>query len=250
MTTTADRIAATAARRAKPPAANFRAPVVPEALRAPTIPDSRVRAARRRAAKAAAQAQPETSEERTHNGVAIVREEPVKSPLPTGAPFRYSRLFLEDGEVVWGCRDCPEITNTRGEVMAHRNARHGTRYGKKRAKVTVEPQADLDLFDMVLPPRADGEPVPESPMDWTIGEVVAIMPTVKALGDLIDRLEKEVEELRGQLKQTRVSRTDMHKIEVYASNQQEIGELRAWKKAVVKKFASLNFKLEESIEEE
>lgn len=228
----------------RPAKAVFKAP--PEALRAPTIPDPEARRARHKAA--AATKREAAEQERYYNGVLILREEPVPSPLPNGGPFRYSRLFLQDGDVAWACRDCDYQADTRGEVMAHRNADHGSRYGKKKPKSDSE--EDPNLLDLVLPERENGIQPGESLREWTIGELQAVAPTITALGNLIEKTERENEELREQLKQIQISKSDQHKINVYDANLKEIAELRAWKRNVVRKFAGVGFKLEENQEEE
>jgi hypothetical protein len=205
---------------------------------------------------------PEPDRPVEHNGIAIEREEPVPSPLPGAAPFKYSRLMLADGGSAFACRDCLFTGDTRGDVMAHRNAEHGARYGKRRPKVVYEP--DDDITDLVLPPRADG-PAPDALLEMTIGEHLAIAPTIKALGDLIDRLEQERDELAEQLKTARIDKSTQHKIDVYESHRQEILELRGqlnrqanyealrnevlelrgWKRKITHQLSRIGFKLDE-----
>lgn len=182
-----------------------------------------------------------------HNGVAVEREERICIGPNGSGKIKISRLFLVDGTMAHACWDCTHTAPGRGDIVVHRNEAHGTRSGKKPPKVIYEKSPQAELFDVVLPPRSDGRPAPESAVDWTLGEFLAIAPNLKAFGDLFDRLERENEELRTQ---TRVSRADQHKIDVYESNQQEIGELRAWKKTTIRTLGKLGFALQEDTEEE
>lgn len=246
----------TATVRRKAPVAAFRAPEIPTALRAPTIPDSAVRRARHKAAAAEVKASqtvlPETKHSRpsSHNGVAIEREERIAIGPHGSGKIKISKLYLADGSMAYACWDCTATGNGRGDIIVHRNRVHGTKMGGNRnARVALPKQTQEELFDVILPRRADGSAPPETATDWTLGEFLAIAPNLKALGDLIDRVERENNELREQLKQTRVNRTDQHKIDVYESNQQEIGELRAWKKNVTKKLSTVGFVLSDEEEQ-
>ncbi len=176
-----------------------------------------------------------------HNGKKVVREELLYA-LPR-APLKITRLILEDDSVAYACRDCLFTADTRGLVMVHRNREHGMRLAGRKKKLD-EPMRTAP--DIVLPPREDGTPAPSRPEDWTIRELLAVMPDIAAFGDLVDRLETENAELRKMLDETTtVSRTDQHKIDVYESMQSELVGLRIWKKDVIKKFAALGFKMEE-----
>lgn len=203
--------------------------------------------------------QPEQERPTDHQGIPVVKEEALRSPLPGAGEFRISKLYLANDTVAYACRDCLETANTRGEVMAHRNQEHGSRYGKKTPRVI--PVKDRDVLDVVLPPRPDGNPAPSTLMELTLGELLALAPSLKALGDLIEQLERERDEAAGE----RLSRADRHKIEIYESHQaeivelravkartanyeeirQEVADLRAWKKKITAKLHSVGFHLEE-----
>lgn len=194
-----------------------------------------------------------------HNGVEILDEQRIPSPLPHGGPFRITRLRLADGKLAHGCFDCLFTAETRGDIVAHRNAEHGGRVGKKAPKIVFE--RDPELLDVVLPPRDDGTPAPLLPIDMTLREIVTIAPSLMVLFNNLDAKERECEALREQLDQIRVSKADQHKIDVYDSHQQEIGELRAllakqgnyevikeelyelraWKKKFITKLKALGF---------
>lgn len=196
-----------------------------------------------------------------HNGVAVVSEERLGN-LPNGIKFKVSRLYLANGEVAHACWECTFTGDTRGDVMSHRNTEHGTQIGRRRVQRIFE---DPHLLDLVLPAREDGTQPGDNPLYWQIGEIIAVVPTIKALGDHMERLEDENAQLREEVGRTRVTRTDQHKLDVYESNQQEIGELRArlkhmpniealraevyelraWKKKMIKRLGTLGFQLSE-----
>jgi hypothetical protein len=199
---------------------------------------------------------------RDHKGIPIVREE-LTSSLPNGAPFRISRLHLSDGTIAFACRDCLDTEDTRGAVMAHRNREHGATFGKKRPK--VEPLADKFVGDLVLPPRKDG-PAPSNPMEMTVAELMALLPSISAIGDLIDRMEQERDHAVNELIEREAhDRENKHKIAVYPSLQEEVVdlrgrlrgvgsfdemkaeliELRRWKKEMIKRLSALGFTLSE-----
>lgn len=202
-----------------------------------------------------------------HNGVQVVREELV-SALPHGkAPFRFTRLHLSDGTQAFGCRDCLETRDTRGAILLHRNDAHGARNGKKPPHFP-KGFREVGQVDLVLPPRANG-PAPADVMQMTIGEVVGLMPSIGATGNLIDRLEAENEALRSELSNVkRIDKASQHKIDVYdmhrtelielrlqvakQGNYEEIKaelyELRAWKKKFIAKLNKIGFKLSEEDE--
>lgn len=195
-----------------------------------------------------------------HNGIPVVREEALAN-LPN-APFRITKLHLSDGTQAHACRECLFTADTRGEVMLHRNQMHGAKYGKKRPK--VEFPEEKDLFDPVLPPRGE-VPAPSNPLEMTVGEFLALAPTLAAMGDLIDRLEEERDAARAERDAVQITKEMQHKIDVYESNQQdildyrlklhkqanyeelkaEVLELRAWKKKIVAKLSALGFHLNE-----
>lgn len=208
--------------------------------------------------------EPESAEERPteYNGIPVEREEPLPSPLPKAQPFRISRLYLANGVIAYACRDCLFTADGRGEVMVHRNAAHGSRYGKKRSQVILAKDPTVEEF--VLPPRKEG-PAPDTLLEMTIGEFLAVAPTIKALGDHLEQLETEKNDLQRQLAEVRIDRSTQHKIDVYESHRQEIldlrltvqkqanyeqireelYELRAWKRKITHKLSQLGFKLDE-----
>lgn len=197
-----------------------------------------------------------------HNGIEIVREEIVASPLPHAAPFKYTRLIMADGGTGFACRDCLYTCDTRGEVMTHRNAEHGARYGKKRPKVLLPETGDV--LDVVLPPREEG-PAPETFYEMTMGELLALAPSIHAMGDTFDRLERERDEALADLAANRVDKATQHKIDVYETLREEIVDLRLivnrqanydalrdevvalrnWKRKMVNRMSQLGFRLDE-----
>lgn len=198
-----------------------------------------------------------------HKGVTVAREE-LTANLPTGAPFRISRLHLTDGTTAFACRDCLFTGDNRGEVAAHRNATHGTRYGKRAPKLVYEP--DDGPADLVLPPRPDGSSAPDNPLQMTVAELLALLPTISGCSDLIEKAEYERDLAQIELEERRRhDRENNHKIQVYESNQNqlvelrmkiknagsfdelkaEVVELRSWKKKMIAKLSALGFKLTE-----
>lgn len=201
------------------------------------------------------------------DGVAVVREERLTNYQ--GSHFKISKLYLADGVTVWGCWDCLYVAESRGAVMSHRNADHGSRYGQKQPKVTFEtPDDDVQIEDVVLPPRENGSPAPNTIMEMTVGEFLALMPTISALGDTIERLEKENDELKEALAENRIDRVTQHKIDVYETNRaeildlrlmkqkhdecedyrEEVKELRAFRRKMITRMKQLGFRLSETEE--
>lgn len=200
---------------------------------------------------------------RDHDGIPIEREELVGN-LPSGAAFKISKLHLANQEIAWACRDCQFTADVRRDVAQHRNEEHGARFGKKTPKV-VFPR-DEDLGDLVLPPRLDGMPAPSNPMEMTLAEVLSLMPSVAAISDLVDKAERErdaaVEELIERRKSDRINqpKIDVHdsltaeivdlrlmvkNFGSYDQMKQELTELRAWKKSMIKKLNTLGFTMTE-----
>lgn len=196
------------------------------------------------------------------DGVAVLREERLTNYQ--GSFFKISKLFLADNAVVWGCWDCLYVGESRGAVMSHRNADHGSRYGHKRPRVIFEePAPDVLIEDVILPPREDGSPAPETIMQMTVGEFISLMPTIRALGDTIERLEKQIDALKDEVAQNRVDRSTQHKIDVYETNRaeiielrqvrarhercddyrEEVKELRSWRRKMINRMEQLGFKL-------
>lgn len=158
-----------------------------------------------------------------HDGIPVVKEELI-SALPNGkAPFRFTRLHLANGTQAFGCRDCLATADTRGQILLHRNEAHGARNGKKPPRVV--PQDRSTVLDLVLPPRGD-EPAPSDPMQMTVGEILSLLPTIGAMGDLIDRLEQERDDALKLANEHRIDKSTQHKIDVYESHRQELVDLR------------------------
>lgn len=158
-----------------------------------------------------------------HNGSPVVKEELI-SALPHGkAPFRFTRLHLANGQQAFGCRDCLATTDTRGQILLHRNEAHGARNGKKPPKLTHVDKSTV--VDLVLPPRGD-QPAPSNPMEMTFSELLALLPSIAAMGDLIDRLEEERDAALKAADAHRIDKSTQHKIDVYDSHRQELIELR------------------------
>lgn len=199
-----------------------------------------------------------------HKGIPIVEEEAIPSPLGNGTFFKITKLHLADGTIGYACVDCLHTADTRGQIMAHRNAEHGAQFGKKRPKVVFEP--DEEVVDAVLPPRADDAPAPSNIMEWTLAEFLALAPTLGALGDLITKAEDDKAAAENELNEraandrlnaTKLAAYDgiqselverrmvMKNLGTYEEIKAEVLELRAWKKAVTKKFESLGFTLTE-----
>jgi hypothetical protein len=192
-----------------------------------------------------------------HNGIPVVREELIMH-LPK-APFKISRLHLADGSMAFSCRDCQHTGDSRGEVMVHRYEAHGAALGKKPPK--VEYAKDTSAPDVVLPPRENG-PLPSNPQNMTLGEFLALAPSIAALGDLVDRAETERDEALALLgnhrtNQTKIDGYDEMQGELTAARIQlrqqanyeaikaEMYELRKWKVAMIKKLSGLGFHLSE-----
>ncbi len=198
-----------------------------------------------------------------HNGIPIEREE-LLANLPSGSPFKVTRLHLSDGNKAWGCRDCLFTGDARRDVQQHRNDEHGARFGKKTPKLVYAAHADDG--DLVLPPRDENKAAPSDIMQMTMGEVLALMPSIGALSDLVDRVEHERDLARVELNERRKhDRENQHKIDVYDSHQEElltlrlhmrntgsyeqlkaeVVALRAWKKRITAKLNAVGFVLNE-----
>lgn len=124
-------------------------------------------------------------------GKRVLREEPV-SNLPNRA-FRFVRVVLEgDAPDVFRCLECPAehptYKETRGKMLAHRIRFHG-----RKKQLTEEQLVEIEL--------------PEDVRDLTFGDMLAIAPTMAALGNYFDektdeneRLFRENMELRRRLR--------------------------------------------------
>lgn len=196
-----------------------------------------------------------------HHGIGIDHEELIMH-LPN-APLRIARLHLVNGEQAYACRDCTYTGDTRGQVMIHRNDKHGTNIGRKKPKVEW-PKGD-PAPDLVLPPRTDGV-APTDPLEMRLGEFLALAPSYAALGDLIERIESERDAALAELdERRRHDKVNQHKIDAYEGNHADLVEmrqivtrqgnydavkaemyaLRAWKKKMIAKLSGLGFQLNE-----
>jgi hypothetical protein len=197
-----------------------------------------------------------------HKGISIVREE-LRSFLPNGAPTKISKLHLSDGTAAFACRDCLFTHDTIAGIQHHRNDLHGTTYGHKAPRVIFEKDATKPVGDLVLPPRGD-RPAPTNPMEMTLAEFLALVPSYAALADLIDRLERERDSALEKVIEIRSETRDaQHALAVYPSLQEEVVDLRmklkgvgsfdemkaellalrAWKKKMIQRLEPLGFAL-------
>lgn len=204
-----------------------------------------------------------------HKSIPVVREE-LLGNLPSGAKMKISRLHLSDGTTAFACRDCLFTGDARVDVMHHRNAEHGSRYGKKAPRVVYN--KDLgNLYDPVLPPRTPGgDPAPSNIMEMTVAEVLALMPTIGALGDLVEAADRRAEAAEAELAERRqFDKSNGHKIAAYDSMHEELVErrlamknfgsydemkaelakLRRWKRSMTARLQPLGFTLTEEDEE-
>lgn len=204
---------------------------------------------------------PEKDRPQDHNGIPVVREQLRMSPLPScKAPLKISRLHLANKVVAFACRDCLYTGDTLADVMHHRNAEHGAKYGKKKPK--VEFPADDDPTDIILPPRAAGLPAPGDIMEMTMAELLSLLPSLHALGALIQQTEAENEALTAEIdarrhfdlaNQDKLAAYDSLQAELvdrrltmkgsgsYEEMKAELTELRAWKKQIIKRFSAIGF---------
>lgn len=203
-----------------------------------------------------------------HNNIPVVREE-LMGNLPSGAKFKISKLHLSDGTDAFACRDCLYTGDTRADVMHHRNDAHGNKYGKKPPKVVFA--KDPEPYELVLPPRSEGVPAPTNIMEMTVAELLALMPTIGALGDLVETEAHHRELAEVELDERRKhDRENGHKIAAYDSMHEELVErrmamkgygsfdemkaelkaLRAWKQKMTARLKTLGFVLTEEDEDQ
>lgn len=192
-----------------------------------------------------------------HNGLEVAREELIMH-LPK-APLKISRLHLEDGSIAYACRDCLFTDDSRGHVMQHRWEEHGAGLGKRAPKLIWERKSTPDL---VLEPREDGSPPPTDPSKLTMGEIMALMPSIVAFGDLIDHAERERDAALAMLGEHRANqykidnydriseeltevRQQMRNSGSYEELKAEVLKLRAWKRKMTVKLSGLGFHLTE-----
>lgn len=146
--------------------------------------------------------QPPAPPARIVNGQAVLRDEPVFSPLPPGRdgtriPFTGLRLLtLADGANVFECADCraepgaepgtggPGFTGTRGQVIKHRAAEHGMRMGgvpgrpprgpgktRKAGGVPATPPLPATVASALTMPLCDVVELVQAAPQW--GEAIA-----------------------------------------------------------------------------
>lgn len=85
-----------------------------------------------------------------------------------------------------------------------------------------------------------------SALEMTLGELLAVAPSIKAMSDYVARLEHEVAEAREAVAKAEfLSRANKYKIDCYEVNREELAQLRQWKKRVVNKMKLLGFTLSE-----
>lgn len=191
-----------------------------------------------------------------HNGIPVEREE-LLGNLPSGAHFKISKLHLANGTVAYACRECLFTGDTMTDARNHRNQEHGARFGNRPPVITNEPEAltkqpetsepettDADeptdvLGPPVIEPKLLSEPLttpakkhPTMPklskhiLEKTLGEFIALCPSIDAMGDTIDRLQAEIDDLKAELDASQLSKEDQHKIHVYEQNREEVLSLR------------------------
>lgn len=186
-----------------------------------------------------------------HNGIPVVREQ-LLGNLPSGAHFKISKLHLANETVAYACRECLFTGNTMTDARIHRNEEHGAKFGNRPPVTTEEPEAltnepetsDADeptdvLGPPVIEPKLLSEPLtttakkrPPMPqlsghiLEKTLGEFLALCPSISAMGDTFDRLQQEINELKAELEANQISREDQHKIHVYEQNRDEVLSLR------------------------
>lgn len=183
--------ARTRRRTAPPPPATFRQPAIPEVAEKP--------------------------EKRMVNGLEVIEEHLIRLQ-PKANPIKISKLELEDGSFVHACREC-DFTGSRGDCMAHRNRVHGARFGMRRKKE--------DVLDLLVPTKQESDVAPETPGEMTLAQIQAIMPSIKALGDLVDELERERDELAQRCAEyEKFERTNATKLLEYDELQAAVVELR------------------------
>jgi hypothetical protein len=84
------------------------------------------------------------------NGLKVVEDAEVPSPLGGGRAFSGMRkLSLEDGTQCFGCSAC-DFAGTRGEVMAHRIAVHNAGKGGPRKRTQYDAVVSVDLLSMSI----------------------------------------------------------------------------------------------------
>lgn len=179
-----------------------------------------------------------------HNGIKVVREELLQN-LPR-APFRITRLWLDDGNVAFACRDCLFTGDSRGIVMAHRNETHGASFGLKRRIADIPPFRGTP--DPIIAYGEGRTPSPD-PLDWTLKELLAVCPSITALGDLVEEAQRQRDTAVEDLADLKISTRDMRiKAEQYDKVRDELNALRNWKRKMITRLEQMGFSPKEEDE--
>lgn len=242
-------------RRGRPPKASFQEPLMPTAKQEPPkrVPGPR--------GQQALMSVVDEGRPQEHKGIQVIREELRPSPLPQcKAPLKISKLHLADGSLAFACRDCTETGDTLADMMQHRNAVHGSKYGKRRPKITFP--ADADPMDMVLPRRAVDIPGPDELMEMTVAEMMSLLPSIGAIGAYVEQVERENADMRAELDErhqffeankTRLANYEAMEAELvdrrltmkntgsYEELKTEVVKLRAWREKMIKRFSAVGF---------
>lgn len=178
----------------RPPAARQPAKAVPKPAKAVPKP------AFTEPAPPAKTPEPAAPPARTVDGVRVVKEEALRSPLSAhvGVPVVFHTLrvlTLENGQQVCGCADCPDVTGTRSEVKRHRIAAHGEPAGGRTRKNTGK-------SGLALPPDA---------ASITIGELVALAAHVDKWEDENHRLATALAEANARADAAEKKLAALHK---------------------------------------
>lgn len=134
----------------------------------------------RRGRTAAAEVEPEEPV-RLVDGVEVVKDEPLQSPLSNvvGSPVffnTYRLLTLADGTQRHACSDCPDVVGTRGEIRTHRVDMHGARPGGAKKRPDTEGNGGLSA----------------NAASMTLGELVRLAGHVDAWEDAYASMEERV----------------------------------------------------------
>lgn len=129
---------------------------------------------------------PPSTPVRRVDGLIVVSDEPLPSPLSQPGKvvaFQALRLItLEDGSTVIGCRDC-EVTGSRGDVQRHRYHDHGAhRPGPKRR--VLQPGGPLGL--------------PPEQLTLTLGDLLKLAAERDQWADMVATMEATVEHWKGR----------------------------------------------------
>lgn len=98
-------------------------------------------------------------------------------------------LTLDDGSVVYGCRDC-ETVGTLGEVRTHRKAEHGAVIGGKSRKSAAEAAAGGAVAEQVT--------IPQDAMSMTLHELLDLGAHVDMWEQLLTGMEERLTTVTGE----------------------------------------------------